>query len=586
MTQTSLLLMLSSLTLLGAGAEDPVHRVIKPGQEELVGRMMTADLPRGWDVGEVSIGQDHVDALYTHRESGGRLQVGLHHVSWSGEAVFRTEQFAAVTGKTQPTPEAEALLTRIEANVRSMEAEWSWSEIALDPMGEEHSASLRLPPRFVAWANLRVTAMAGFERRARAWIRARVFMRTPDEPDSPHWKDTRGAWDLIYAAEAALAHEERDRAAAALEELERFQERIAPRSRPMIANQIGFLFYETGDIPRSELWFLKVREDAGPLLDRTGPSGSDAFLIHLEVLRADIGLGRFPQPDALAAQVLTLAPDPDAACEGFELASSFRRRGRPDLGLAFLQQLHERLGDCKRGYRIAADLAIRTERTAELLDLLRDGAETYPDDVGIVSALAEHYKFVGEPDRAIALLQGLVDRGARTSGLMGSLDALYAQSPDRAEHRARFIRVADAAPEDAASAFFAGSLLHYDGEHERSNQYLMRAAEGLPGVARVFIYIAMNHHRGKGDRAQAAKYIDLAFAAGARDPDIYYCRGIINMDVEPEATIQDLRRYLSLTRTSWDVPKEKARLVETIIERLESCKHEAMPSQCIGLDPP
>ncbi len=114
----------------------------------------------------------------------------------------------------------------------------------------------------------------------------------------------------------------------------------------------------------------------------------------------------------------------------------------------------------------------------------------------------------------------------------------------------------------------------------------MRAAGGLPRVARVYIYIAMNHHRGMRDHAVAAKYIDLAFAAGARDPDVYYCRGVINMDVEPDAAIRDLIKYLTLTRTSWDVPPEKARLVKAIVEKLEVCKHEDVPSKCIGLDPP
>ncbi len=380
---------------------------------------MTRDLPQGWTLVSVSIHQDHIDVEYSMPEREVHQQVSLRHVSWSGEPAFRTRQFAVFAeGPGAARAAAEALLTCLEENMLSAEKGWSWSTINIDQTGDGHGTDLRLPPRFIDWMRRSMESTADRCNRAMDWVQARAFMQTPTHPDSPYWKDTGEAWSLIYTIEGALAHEERITAAAALKRLEQLVEKLAPRSRPVIDNQLGFFFSELGDEARSGEWFRRARTDAAALIEAAGSSRS-AFLHHVEMARADIGLGSFADPGELAERLVGLAPTPADACPAFELARSLRRRGRADLGVALLRRLHGRLSECREGYRIAAGLAVRTEGSAGLLDLLEAGAERFPEDVGIVSALAEHYKYVGEPEQAIGILQGLVDGGARSSGLMG-----------------------------------------------------------------------------------------------------------------------------------------------------------------------
>ena len=163
---------------------------------------------------------------------------------------------------------------------------------------------------------------------------------------------------------------------------------------------------------------------------------------------------------------------------------------------------------------------------------------------------------------------------------------MYARTPERSAHEARFIKAATERPDDPIAAFFAGALLHYRKDYAESTRHLLRALPSLPHVPRIHLYIAMNNHRGGGDHDEAVRYIERAVGVDATDPDVFYCRGVIHMDDDTDAAIKDLETYLSMTREAWDVPPYKTETVEEMVRKLKSCKTAEVPSVCVGIDPP
>ncbi len=363
-------------------------------------------------------------------------------------------------------------------------------------------------------------------------------------------------------------------------------EKVEPEDRLLFAVDAGFVLLEADLRAEAERWF-RVAVSEGSTHPPGLPSNSTVtFRRRIDTARAHVGLGELKDPNVEVDRLLEGGPPGEAACTLFLLASSLRRAGRTDEAVALARHLHDRLGACQYGYWIIARLSMRAGRGEELIDLLLDGASRYPDDVGVVSALANHYKFIGKPDEALRVLEGLVERGHKSGGLLGEIMGMYARNEDRTIHEARFVKAAEDHPDDPVAAFFAGALLHYKKDYERSTEFLLRAAPGLPDVPRVFLYIAMNHHRGGGDHAEAVRYIDKAVRTDATDPDVFYCRGVIHMDDDTAGAIADLETYLAMTGDTWDVPKVKTEKVMEIVKKLKACKSAEVPSQYVGIDPP
>ncbi|MFH1532087.1 MAG: hypothetical protein ABIK09_15285 [Pseudomonadota bacterium] len=587
MKQALTVLLMIELGLLAGPARggDDGQFVILPDQQAQVETLFGRDLPGGWSFVGLDIGKNSLKVDFRHVDPGVRVSLSVNHPSVDVSPRLRTEEFAISVLESSARPDVEArLLFALEARLRAQEASWTWTHIARDPdetdvpppdVGRGLGTAARWLERgssAAADAAVRGLYTASFGRIALGRTAGRAARE--------------GALGSISRAQAALTRRDVSVIQREIRRLERVWDRVAPQDRLVLAVDAGFVLLEAGLADAAEEWLRAAIADGAAAPSGVTSDSLGAFRRRIDIARARVGLGELEDPVAETDRLLAAAPPGDAACGLFLLAPSLSRVGRTDEAVALARHLHDRLGHCKQGTLIIAKLSMRTGRSEDLLDLLQDGAARYPDEVGVVSALANHYKFIKKPDEALRVLEGLVHRGHTNAGLLGEIMGMYARTEDRSAHEARFLKAADDHPDDPVAAFFAGALLHYKKDYARSTEYLLRAAPGLPHVPRVYLYLAMNQHRGSGDHAEAVRYIGKAVRTDATDPDVFYCRGVIHMDDDTDAAIADLETYLAMTRDSWDVPRAKTEKVMEIVKKLKACKGAEVPSQCVGVDPP
>lgn len=143
--------------------------------------------------------------------------------------------------------------------------------------------------------------------------------------------------------------------------------------------------------------------------------------------------------------------------------------------------------------------------------------------------------------------------------VVGTLGAIAANSVYDDAFVARWTRRADAQPRNAMANYIAGIVMHYMAHarmmtrggkrpyYRRSIAYLERTLPAFEHIQRVWIYLAVSHHR-LGEFPPARRAIARAVALGEDDPDIYYCRAEIMHREDPSAAVVDLERYLTTMR--------------------------------------
>jgi tetratricopeptide (TPR) repeat protein len=161
-------------------------------------------------------------------------------------------------------------------------------------------------------------------------------------------------------------------------------------------------------------------------------------------------------------------------------------------------------------------------------------------------------------DEALDALVRLV-RGGPTRPIDGALGLVVAAVASRVDRRmclGPYHAAADAHPDDVLEQYIAGVASHYCGhltarsraekaEYYRTTiRYLERVEKTYDFEPRVFVYLAVSHHR-LGEEAQARAYIDRAAAVARQDPDVAYCHAEIYAATDPTQAIADIRRYLT-----------------------------------------
>jgi tetratricopeptide (TPR) repeat protein len=145
-------------------------------------------------------------------------------------------------------------------------------------------------------------------------------------------------------------------------------------------------------------------------------------------------------------------------------------------------------------------------------------------------------------------------------GALGLLvSALASQTPPadvEADCLGRYRAQADAHPDDALDQYIAGVAAHYCGHvHARTKEekdafyrtaisYLSRVVTAFDTEPRVFVYMAISHHR-LGEEPEARVFIERAMKLARKDPDVDYCDAEIFVRADLPRAIADIRRYLA-----------------------------------------
>ncbi len=298
----------------------------------------------------------------------------------------------------------------------------------------------------------------------------------------------------------------------------------------------------------------------------------------LDAIRAGVLKGQALSVDDL----MGLLAQAKHECQVGAIGSSLDAVGRRADGHRLLERLFDE-GGCMEAAleRIAWYVADHDFPNADALSerLL----QKFPESEEAIGRRAQVLMALKRPLDAVELLEPVVWKNPH-SGLLSALLGAYNRVSDDAwqdAKRKEIVAKAAANKEDHTAAFYAGVLLHYDGQFAASDAQLEPLLKVFGEQPRLFIYLGMNAFN-LGDTQKAFALLKRGEDLEAPDPDIYYCRAEVNRFTNPQAAAEDLRRYLAQTRGSpTSNPKKRAR-VETMARTLAACIEAGGPVPCPG----
>jgi hypothetical protein len=226
------------------------------------------------------------------------------------------------------------------------------------------------------------------------------------------------------------------------------------------------------------------------------------------------------------------------------------------------------------------DTALRSKDEKRLEEVFATVGAAFPTDVEFTVRRANHVKLSKGPDAAFALLQPLLVAGESSPSLLGEYLGLVSAAPTEAR-LAEYKKLAEERPKNLALQMMVGVIHHYLHHYVESSRYLENAGALIDTEPRVAMYLAMNYIHTPGKEDQAEAMIARAAKAGRPDPDIYYCRAVIEVRKDPAGAARDLERYLALTSSRADVREEKQARVKQTLELLRNCSKSPDPKACV-----
>jgi len=299
---------------------------------------------------------------------------------------------------------------------------------------------------------------------------------------------------------------------------------------------------------------------------------------------AMIRKGRVDEGRALLATVEAL---PDArrlyACRFFPAAEALADAGRAPEALALLASVQEAAPAARSVADARVEIALRSKDDRAIEDAFAAALAAFPKDVEFTVRRANQVKIKSGRDAALALLDPLLLAGETSPSLLGEYLGLLSADPSE-QKLARYQRLAAERPGLPALEMMQGVIHHYLHHYEESTRHMERAGDLVDKEPRVAMYMAMNAFHTPGQEAKAEELIDRAARAGRPDPDIYYCRAVIEVRKDPAAAVRDLERYLALTDTRADVAPEKQQRVKQTLDLLGACVRTSDPRACVQRD--
>jgi len=504
--------------------------VIPPGQEGWLDRVLPPgpELP-GWTLEGAAVASDTVTSTYRDPQ-GRRIQVRLMHPTQAPADAPRTRQFALVAG-----PDAAPLRAALLARMRAQEDHFIWQDQA-------HTAPVALAE----------SATPGF---------------------GPAAADLRAADEAAGSRQpAAVAKHLRTLAAR--------QEALPPADRAWVATALA-VRAKSQALPEAAAWLHAARGQVAAAAVGVGRTVLEARLA--QVAGDAGGL-------ALALAALHQQQGDPAVCGGLVQIAEDKALPGPggqEVGhaLNFLQSQGKAAPACLELPVAAARLARQAGLDAQVQPWLDAVLARQPSPrVGLAGRLvvdvAQLHSAAGRSAQAVALLKTLVWTPPIDTGLLNDVARIHidAQDPSAlAWHQQR----ADAAPDDAVSAFLAGAILHHRDAWQASQAYLARSARVMAREVRQHLYTGMNHlHLGQQREAEAA--IAYAFSISDRDPDVYYCRAQVHIGGgRGQEAAADLQHYLAMTQGSKETYAPKQAKVVRQIEDLQACRGARTLRDCL-----
>jgi tetratricopeptide (TPR) repeat protein len=305
---------------------------------------------------------------------------------------------------------------------------------------------------------------------------------------------------------------------------------------------------------------------------------SEEILEPMDAIRGGILKGQPLTVEDLLAVLARAKHD----CKVGAIGSSLNAVGRRADGHELLEHLFEKEGCMEAALeRIAWYVADHDFPNADALS--ETLIEKFPESEEAIGRRAQVLMALKRPLDAVTLLEPVVWKNPH-SGLLSALLGAYNRVSDHAWQDAKrneIVAKAAANAQDYTAGFYAGVLLHYDGQFAASNLQLEPLLKVFGEQPRLFIYLGMNAFN-LGDTEGAFALLKRGEDLEAPDPDIYYCRAEVNRFTDPKAAAEDLRRYLAQTRGSpTSNPKKRAR-VETMAQTLAVCLEAGGPIPCPG----
>jgi tetratricopeptide (TPR) repeat protein len=206
------------------------------------------------------------------------------------------------------------------------------------------------------------------------------------------------------------------------------------------------------------------------------------------------------------------------------------------------------------------------EAVAILETILKSGKQR-PE---LIDRIAGFYIRTKRPRKAVEMLRKLCNSGVCDARLRGNI--VWAQSQYHREPQVieNTFTAAEAAPDDLLLQFEAGVMHHYARKYHLSQRFLSRAVKKWPDDPRILLYTAMNYYRaGQIDNAVTA--IEHAVkTASSRDPDLYYCRGVIYRNKDLKVALENMSHYQKLMWNRKDSPFKKRGMVMAFIDGMRA----------------
>jgi hypothetical protein len=284
------------------------------------------------------------------------------------------------------------------------------------------------------------------------------------------------------------------------------------------------------------------------------------------------------------AKLAAVVARPDAyrkyACRFIPAALAFADGGRMNDALTLLTSVQRAAPTARSVADARVELAVRSKDPLAVDEAFAAAFAAFPGDVELTVRLANRVKIEKGRDAALALLDPILLGGATGPSLLGEYLGLLSADPTEAQ-LAAYTKLAAAHPDLPALQMMVGVIHHYLHHYADSTKWLTQAGALIDSEPRVAMYLAMNAFHTPGQEARAEELIERAAHAGRPDPDIYYCRAVIEVKRDPAAAARDLERYLLLTEPRADVASEKQQRVKQTLALLDGCAKSPDPRACV-----
>lgn len=311
--------------------------------------------------------------------------------------------------------------------------------------------------------------------------------------------------------------------------------------------------------------------------------GGDANTAKLSSAAALVRLHRAAEAAPLVAAVRA---GPDAhqkyACRFIPVAMAMADAGDVPGATALLEAVRDAAPEARSVHDALVELAFRSG-SAPRVDAALDAAlARFPKDVAFTVRRANHIKG-DRADEARAMLEALILSGEEDPNLLGEYLGLVSGSGRAASSLEGTLKLAAEHPQLHALAMLVGVEYHYLGKYEQSTEWLSKTGDLIDREPRIPMYLAMNQFRLRHQQ-EAEALIERAARAGRPDPDIYYCRALIEVRTDPTASVRDLEHYMRLTTGRPDANPGKQERVQQTLDLVRRCTAEADPRACIQRD--